>query len=94
MRNGEHVCGLSPFGFFDGSLNQTDVVLNSNDEIVQKMKAGDIIKVYCEGENNTLNLLLELKYNDEPINPLFKYNCPKDRSHKLKLYYYRWSDLY
>lgn len=52
------------------------------------MQEGDIIKVFCYSFS-VLNLVLKLKYNDEPMNPLYKYFCPKNKSHQLNLYYSR-----
>ena len=49
------------------------------------MKVGDELRVYSDGP--VLYLHLELKYSEEPINPLFHYLCPSNSAHKLHLFY-------
>ena len=72
---------------FDGSHNQTDLVLDSNCGIVKNMQKGDVLKLGVFAEYSVLYFQLELKYKEEPVNPLFHYKCPKDSTHKLHLFY-------
>lgn len=69
------------FGWFDGSMNQTDCTLTKeNSPVVRDAQIGDEIELYI---GDALNLRLELGNKHDTIAPLFKYKCPKDHSIKV-----------
>lgn len=53
------------------------------------MQVGDVLTVESECFYSMLYVHLEVKYSEEPVNPLFHYRCPNQSTHQLNFFYSR-----